>query len=421
MISLLHSLVRCVFDLQSWTNKVFMEPVNDDDLSNVGIKEPCSNRAVLTPPSALDSAHDTSLYGQGHEKQKKNILSRLLTLFKSIAPGSDLTKFELPPQFNMPKSQLQVYGDSVVCSARDLLSKCVEGINPLERFKSVVAWSISTTRPVIFSNVPYNPILGETHHVSCGNLNVMLEQVSHHPPISALHATNEEKQIEMTWWQQPAPRFYGSSVEATVHGKRILRLLHFGENYQMNYPKLLIRFLPSPCTEWVGNVSVKCEESGLEAMLWYRGKSSFGLKGSSTRLTGKIFNTSTTQDLYELDGHWDQTVTLKEIDSGKTRILYDATDTITRLKTLVVKNSRGLAPTESSLVWSALNESILRKHWTMAKEAKKMVEEKERNLAQERESKGIVWSPKYFSKTEEGGWHWLHNGQSVPTAPIVVP
>jgi hypothetical protein len=84
---------------------------------------------------------------------------------------------QLPPQFNMPKSQLQVYGDSVVCSARDLLSKCVEGINPLERFKAVVAWSISTTRPVIFSKVPYNPILGETHHVSCGNLNVLLEQV----------------------------------------------------------------------------------------------------------------------------------------------------------------------------------------------------------------------------------------------------
>ena len=32
-------------------------------------------------------------------------------------------------------------------------------------------------RPVIFGVAPYNPILGETHHVSRGNLNVLLEQV----------------------------------------------------------------------------------------------------------------------------------------------------------------------------------------------------------------------------------------------------
>jgi hypothetical protein len=91
-----------------------------------------------------------------------------------------------------------------------------------------------------------------------------------------------------------------------VHGKRILRLMSFGENYEMNCPKLSFCFLTNPCTEWVGNVSVKCEESGLEATLCYRGKSFLGFKGSSTRLTRKIFSTTTAQNLYELDGHWDQ-------------------------------------------------------------------------------------------------------------------
>jgi len=54
---------------------------------------------------------------------------------------------------------------------------CNNGESPIERFISVVAWSISTTRPVTFGVAPYNPILGETHHVSKGNLNVLLEQV----------------------------------------------------------------------------------------------------------------------------------------------------------------------------------------------------------------------------------------------------
>jgi hypothetical protein len=84
---------------------------------------------------------------------------------------------QLPPLFNFPKSQLQCYGESVYSTASDLLSNCNTGQSPIERLISVVAWSISTTRPPIFGVAPYNPILGETHHVSKGNLNVLLEQV----------------------------------------------------------------------------------------------------------------------------------------------------------------------------------------------------------------------------------------------------
>lgn len=57
------------------------------------------------------------------------------------------------------------------------MSRCNNGESPLDRFIAVVTWSISTVRPVIFGVAPYNPILGETHHVSRGNLNVLLEQV----------------------------------------------------------------------------------------------------------------------------------------------------------------------------------------------------------------------------------------------------
>lgn len=77
----------------------------------------------------------------------------------------------------MPKSQLQCYGETVYCVGNDMLSRCSKAESSLERFASVVAWSISTTRPLIFGVAPFNPILGETHHVSKGTLNVLLEQV----------------------------------------------------------------------------------------------------------------------------------------------------------------------------------------------------------------------------------------------------
>lgn len=84
---------------------------------------------------------------------------------------------QLPPTFNMPKSQLQWYGECVYSTGVDLINSINNGKTPLDRFISVVAWSISTTRPQTFGVVPYNPILAETHHVSKGNLNVLLEQV----------------------------------------------------------------------------------------------------------------------------------------------------------------------------------------------------------------------------------------------------
>jgi hypothetical protein len=70
-----------------------------------------------------------------------------------------------------------LYGEGVYCAGEDYLSRCARGKDSLERFMAVVAWSISTTRPPIFGFAPYNPVLGETHHVSTGSLHVLLEQV----------------------------------------------------------------------------------------------------------------------------------------------------------------------------------------------------------------------------------------------------
>jgi len=125
---------------------------------------------------------------------------------------------QLPPLFYFPKSQLQCYGESVysTTSNSNLLNKCNNEQSPLERFTSVVAWSISTTRPTSFGVAPYNPILGETHHVSKGNLNVLLEQVSTNPPVSALHATDDKENIEMIWCQQAVPKFRGISNITTL-------------------------------------------------------------------------------------------------------------------------------------------------------------------------------------------------------------
>jgi hypothetical protein len=129
---------------------------------------------IVTSPCKLDRQAGS---GKDDNRSKTGIHVSLFDLFKGLCPGSDLTKFQLPPQFNLPKSQLQAYGESVYCCDQDLLGMCAAAASPLDRFLAVIRWHISTTRPAPFGRAPYNPILGETHHVSAGDLNVLCEQV----------------------------------------------------------------------------------------------------------------------------------------------------------------------------------------------------------------------------------------------------
>ncbi|XP_068643320.1 oxysterol-binding protein-related protein 4B isoform X2 [Aristolochia californica] len=327
----------------------------------------------------------------------------------------------LPPLFNIPKSHLQLYGESVYCFRDSLLGKCAQGKNPLDRFANVVAWSISTIRPMIFGAAPFNPVLGETHHVSNGTLNVRLEQVSHHPPVSALHATDEQEQVELIWCQNTTASYYGTSVEAVIHGKRVLKLLNFDETYEMNSPKALIRFFPVPGSNWAGNVRVRCKDSGLEADICYDGKSFLGFGGNHRSIRGKIFDSSSSKTIYEINGSWDRTVTLKNAQSGEITILYNAEDTIRKLNTPSLKDPKGLELTESAVVWREVGQRILKREWEKAREAKRSVEEKQRMAEKERKARGESWTSKYFrvSRTDETGWECYPRESTVPPAPIV--
>ncbi|RDY10901.1 Oxysterol-binding protein-related protein 4B, partial [Mucuna pruriens] len=381
----------------------------------VKIEEKKETKIVLTRPLTLvrESESDASY-------KAPNFLQRILSLFKNVRPGSDLTRFQLPPQFNLPKSQLQCYGESVYCTAMDMLSMCNSGQDPVDRFISVVAWCISTTRPVNFGVAPYNPILGETHHVSKGTLNLFFEQISHHPPVTALHATDEKENIEMIWCQQPVPKFNGTSVEAKVHGKRVLKLLNHCETYEMNCPHLLLRILPVPGADWIGKVNIRCLETGLEAKLSYRSPNFLGMGSNHRMIKGKILDSSL-KLLYEVDGHWDRIVNLKDTKNGEVRVIYDAKEVISGLETPILKDKESVWPTESVNVWGELSQAILSKEWDKAREAKLEVEERQRELMREKELKGETWISKHFLvSNKKEGWECSPIHKSVPAAPIIV-
>ncbi|XP_019087985.1 PREDICTED: oxysterol-binding protein-related protein 4B-like isoform X1 [Camelina sativa] len=371
---------------------------------------------VLAKTFSLEDEKDS-------EHTASNVIRKILSLFKNVRPGSDLTNFQLPPQLNLPRSNLQCYGEMVYLCRKDLLGECSRRDLPIERLKSVVTWNISTLRPLIFGMSPYNPVLGETHHVSNGHINVIVEQVVHHPPVSALHATHEKEKIDVIWCQYFTPKFRGAYVDVEIKGKRVMKLLNHKETYEMNQPRLIMRFLPTPGAHWTGKVKIKCPETDLEAEINLISDSFIErFRGNNNRsIKGKIFESSTGTQLYNIFGHWDRTVMAKNLKTGELEVIYNAEENITGLKPPIVKNLKEVMEYESAIIWSEVSEGILKKDWESAREAKCLVEAKQRESLKNREASGELWVPKHFSVVKDGNdWDLSPLQPTVPRGPLVI-
>ena len=57
--------------------------------------------------------------------------------------------------------------------------------DPVERVKFITIWQIVTLHLEPQMYKPFNPILGETFQGVIGDYELAIEQISHHPPISA--------------------------------------------------------------------------------------------------------------------------------------------------------------------------------------------------------------------------------------------
>lgn len=102
---------------------------------------------------------------------------------------------------------------------------------------------------------PFNPILGETWQAAMpGGLQLYMEQISHHPPVSAYQVEGPGWRLE--GWSQPAVvpvvKFYG--IKTMAKGERHIIFDSDGSTVKMTMPHFAIK--GECCTAWVGLNSV---------------------------------------------------------------------------------------------------------------------------------------------------------------------
>ncbi|KAI4602215.1 hypothetical protein KJ359_009453 [Pestalotiopsis sp. 9143b] len=171
-----------------------------------------SNQEVVVS-GALDISDSYKGYENGIRKRLKldnddRPKISLWGILKSMI-GKDMTKMTLPVSFNEPTSMLFRAGEDMEYA--DLLDHAAERSDSIERMLYVAAFTASEFASTIGRVAkPFNPMLGETFEYVRPDkgYRFFTEQVSHHPPIGAVHA-------ESASWA-----YYGeSNVRSKFYGK----------------------------------------------------------------------------------------------------------------------------------------------------------------------------------------------------------
>ena len=101
-----------------------------------------------------------------------------------------------------------------------LLDQAALTESSVERFHLITAFIVSNLSTNIERmSKPFNPLLGETYELKNEGdapFHYIAEQVSHHPPISALHIRGQN--WILTASIEPTVKFQGTNVTATAEG-----------------------------------------------------------------------------------------------------------------------------------------------------------------------------------------------------------
>jgi len=129
-------------------------------------------------------------------KKQKTVLSHMVKEFGSaILSGKSIMSISLPVGIFEARSQIEREAHNLLY-APYFLGKASKIDDTLEQFKFTVTHFIASMHVTVNPQKPFNPILGETFQGMIGDCPVYGEQISHHPPITAIQLLGKGFKVE---------------------------------------------------------------------------------------------------------------------------------------------------------------------------------------------------------------------------------
>lgn len=334
--------------------------------------------------------------------------SILFNFITNLRLGMDLTSITCPSFMLRPASQLEVQAE--LSQPTIHLFQLKDTSDAAERMLNVVQWILHGVSALPQKGLddlkPYNPVLGEEYHCQWnyddGSVtNLVAEQVSHHPPISATILRNEKHGITYNSTQQIKVHFRGNYVDSTMEGVHVLDFKHpetgETEKYTITLPHVNARglFFGSTYVELSDYLIINCIETNCVAKVKFL---------SSDEVQGHV--SCNGKKRYSLKGGLFDVIKIKDKQTGEKKEL--RITEITTPKTITRKVSEQ-KPNESRRVWHPVSYALKNGEMEQASKEKNNIEEQQRKMARERTTPHV---PLYFAKkegTEDGAYVYLHD------------
>jgi len=284
-----------------------------------------------------------------------------------------------------------------------------------KRMVLILKWFLSTLKQQYASRneklgsekKPLNPFLGELFlgkwEDSTGTTQLVSEQVSHHPPVTAYSIWNNKHGVRLQGYNAQKASF-GRTINVRQVGHAIYHLDEFDEDYLITLPSLHIESLitGSPFVE-LNRSSYIVSSSGYTARIDYSGRG--WVSGNKNTLSAVIFphgkEKSKSDVLYTAEGSWTDSFTIKSAKNASNKDLKETYSAQKEPKaTLQVAEIKDQDPLESRRAWQKVAQAIEKGDMNTTAHEKSIIEESQRALRKKEGSEGREWERRFFSRVK---------------------
>lgn len=253
---------------------------------------------------------------------------------------------------------------------------------------------------------PLNPILGEIFkghwedEGGSGRTELIAEQVSHQPPVTAYHVRNPQHQIRLDGYHLQRTYFRGMPHIEKI-GHIVLSLERHHESYVMTVPDLHLEGLlpPPPYPELDGKTFI-AGNNGLTAEIDFFGRG--WIRGKRNSFRAKLFHQDKSKDiLYRIEGQW-QGGFFTIFDASGKKLEDFNTGGVHEITPITVAPIPEQSPLETRRVWQHVADGIVKGDLTTAAREKNKLEEEQRALRLKESTTGEPWELSFFRAA--GDW-----------------
>jgi hypothetical protein len=258
--------------------------------------------------------------------------------------------------------------------------------------------------PTVSIKKPLNAFLGELFFASWNDgkatSNLAAEQVSHHPPITAVYMWDKENGISGEGYTCVEMKFAGS-IDVKQAGHALVHIDKYDEDHLIPLPNLRVKgFLSGKLYPELYGVYHIVSSSGFVSELRFEGEGLFW-GGTKNKFQAKLYSRSDPEKktLFSVDGQWSGSFTIRD-GRGSILEIYDTNAEENRPSEMTVTDVQEQDAWESRKAWNEVFDGLRDGDIEQIVTEKSKVETAQRQMRSAEAAKAETWKPLLFNKLE---------------------